>query len=88
MISSFKLPGQEHVSSTLVYYEANNRLYIAASGNPGCVVRSYEVLEDGSLDQKSMKAYISDVEDGGTQSTPVIYNGRLYLGGGGKTMGE
>lgn len=88
VISSFKLPGQEHVSSTLVYYEANNRLYIAASGNPGCVVRSYEVLEDGSLDQKSMKAYISDVEDGGTQSTPVIYNGRLYLGGGGKTMGS
>ncbi len=88
IISSFRLPGNEYVSSMPVYYEANQRIYISATGSPGCVLRSYEVRDDGSLDENTMTAYISEVENGGTQATPVIYNGRIYLGGGGQTMGS
>lgn len=87
LIDSFKLPNDEFVSSTLNYYEKNNRLYISANGG-SAVVRSYEVNKDGSLNQDSMKMYNSGWSGGGTQSSPVIYNDRLYLGGGGGTMGS
>lgn len=90
IIDSMVLPNKEVVSSTIVYYPKNNRIYISASGNGdlGAVVRSYEINSDGSFNKESMKAYISDVNGGGTQSSPVIYNDRLYLGGGGHTMGS
>ena len=89
VVQKFQLPGQEHVSSTLVYYEKNNRIYIAATnGDRGTVLRSYTVKTDGSLELDSMRCYISPTASGGTQSTPVIYNDRLYLAGGGRTMGS
>ncbi|MBW4827736.1 MAG: DUF4430 domain-containing protein [Clostridiaceae bacterium] len=90
VIDSIILPNKEVVSSTIVYYPKNNRIYISASGpgSEGAVVRSYEVNSNGSFNKNSMKAYISDVDGGGTQSSPVIYNDRLYLGGGGRTMGS
>ncbi len=90
IIDSMILPNKEVVSSTIVYYPKNNRIYISASGagSLGAVVRSYEINSDGSFNKDSMKAYISDVDGGGTQSSPVIYNDRLYLGGGGHTMGS
>ena len=87
LIDSFKLPNNETVTSTLNYYEKNNRLYISSNGG-SAVVRSYEVNKDGSLNQDSMKMYNSGWSGGGTQSSPVIYNDRLYLGGGGGTMGS
>lgn len=90
IIDSMVLPNKEVVSSTIVYYPKNNRIYISASGygDLGAVVRSYEMNSDGSFKKDSMKAYISDVNGGGTQSSPVIYNDRLYIGGGGHTMGS
>lgn len=86
-IDSFKLPNGEGISSSFNYYEKNNRLYIAANGT-SAVVRSYEISKDGTFDQDSMKVFVSGNENGGTQSSPVIYNDRLYLGGGGGAMGS
>jgi hypothetical protein len=90
LIDSITLPVNEVVTSTIVYYPKNNRIYIAASNKSGggAVVRSYEMNSDGSFNKDSMKAYISDVQYGGTQASPVIYNDRLYLGGGGGVMGS
>ncbi|MFQ9509777.1 MAG: hypothetical protein ACLRZ7_02320 [Lachnospiraceae bacterium] len=88
IIDSMLLPNMEYVSSTITYYEKNNRIYVAASGNPGAVVRSYEINEDGTFNRVSMRAFVSDASSGGTQSSPVIYNDRLYLAGGGSAMGS
>ncbi len=89
LIDSMALPNKEVVSSTIVYYPKNNRIYINATDhNKGAVVRSFEMNNDGSFKKESMKAYISDVNGGGTQASPVIYNDRLYLTGGGRTMGS
>lgn len=88
IIDTLVLPKGETVSSKITYYEKNNRIYIAANSNVGAVIRSYEINADGSIDDDNMKAYISNVKYGGTQSTPIIYNDRLYIGGGGKTMGS
>ncbi|MGN1007536.1 MAG: S-layer homology domain-containing protein, partial [Butyricicoccus sp.] len=43
---------------------------------------------DGMPDAASALEWVSHTKGGGTQSTPVVYNGRLYLGGGGATMGS
>lgn len=89
LIDSITLPQDILVTSAIVYYPKNNRIYIAATdAKAGAVVRSYEIKSDGSFKKESMKAYISDVQDGGTQASPVIYNDRLYLGGGGRVMGS
>ena len=50
-------------------------------------IRSFAVSAGGTFDRPSEKVWISDVKNGGTQSTPVIWNDRLYIGGGGSTMG-
>lgn len=89
VIDTMILPNKEVVSSTIVYYPKNNRIYINATDHDkGAVVRSFEINNDGSFKKDSMKAYISDVNGGGTQASPVIYNDRLYLAGGGRTMGS
>lgn len=88
-IDTMVLPKNEVVSSTIVYYPKNNRIYINATDNDkGAVVRSFEMNNNGAFKKDSMKAYISDVSGGGTQASPVIYNDRLYLAGGGRTMGS
>ncbi len=51
-------------------------------------IRSFSIGSDGMFDRTSEKAWMSDVKDGGTQSIPIIWNGRLYIGGGGSTMGS
>ena len=85
---TLELPNLEYVSSTLVYSEEYRRIFIAATnGSEGLVLRSYEIKE-GRIDVDSLRLFVSSVKNGGTQSTPVIYNGRLYLGGGGRTMGS
>jgi uncharacterized repeat protein (TIGR02543 family) len=88
----------EYCVSGVVAYEG--RVYIALNSvtdkedatsetNLGktLVIRSFMVTSDGDIDNSSEKVWMSDVENGGTQSIPVIWNDRLYIGGGGSTMG-
>ena len=75
--------------STIVYSEETHRLYAAANHpNGGAAVISYALTADGMPDGASTREWTSNTPNGGTQSTPVIYNGRLYIGGGGGTMGS
>ncbi len=59
-----------------------------ASNGKTLTIRSFQVGTDGRFDRTSEKVWMSDVKDGGTQSIPIIWNGRLYIGGGGSTMGS
>ena len=59
-----------------------------ASNGKTLTIRSFSVGSDGKFDRTSEKVWMSDVKDGGTQSIPIIWNGRLYIGGGGSTMGS
>ena len=75
-----------------VYVAANatsDPSYATSEDNRGknLVIHSYEINSDGTLDISSEKKWKSDIEDGGTQATPLFYNDRLYIGGGGSTMG-
>ncbi len=77
------------ISSTIVYNKHTKRLYVASNHPLGhAAVFSYELDSEGMPIESSVLKWISDTEGGGTQSTPVIYKGRLYLGGGGHTMGS
>lgn len=51
------------------------------------VIRSYAMNPDGTFDRGSETSWTSPVANGGTQSIPIIWNGRLYIGGGGGTLG-
>ncbi len=75
--------------STVVYNSEMNRLYVTAT-NPagGASIFSYALTADGMPDAASALEWASGTQGGGSQSTPVIYNGRLYIGGGGSTMGS
>ena len=50
-------------------------------------IDSFTVGSGGKFDISSKQAWTSAASDGGTQSTPVIWNDRLYIGGGGSTLG-
>ena len=87
----------EYCSSGITMYDgrayaALNRITDVAGTtsetNTGKTLRihSFIVTSEGSL--TSEKIWTSSVRDGGTQSTPVICNSRLYIGGGGSTMGS
>mgnify|MGYP002570028416 CR=1 FL=1 len=83
VVDTFTMSGYE-CNASIVYYEKNNRVYISANHPDDCAsIISYEVLPNGELDQDSKMEWASGVEYGGTQSTPVIYNDRLYVIGGG-----
>lgn len=73
------------VQSTPNYYEKNRRLYVTlASGKgKGGAILSLKVNKDGTFNRDSMKWFKSDISGGGIKSSPVIYNGRLYVCGGG-----
>ena len=85
-----------YCTSGLVAY--NGRVYVATSASldgeetttsSSKVMRIYSfVVADGQIDDDSVIIWESDTEGGGTQSTPVIYNNRLYIGGGGSTLGS
>ena len=51
-------------------------------------IRSYAMGDDGSFKEETEKTWFSSTKDGGTQSIPVIWNGRMYIGGGGATLGS
>ncbi len=88
----FDLPSKYQSQSTAVYNKANGRVYLASNNSDGnASIRSYEFdLSTGkfNLDESSIKEWKSGTKSGGTQSTPVIYNNRLYIAGGGGTMGS
>lgn len=78
----------------------NGRVYIAlnsvtdrsnadpdASTGKTLVIRSYRIGSDGTFDESSERVWRSSAQNGGTQSIPIIWNDRLYIGGGGGTMG-
>lgn len=89
IIEKFSLPDGYHSKSTLVYNEKNNCIYIPSNNKDGgASIRSYEVNANGTLNQNTVKEWKSGTSGGGTQSTPIIYNDRIYLGGGGGTMGS
>lgn len=85
-----------YCSSGAAVYEG--RVYIALNiskyaenpdSNKGkmLTIHSFEV-SDGSFDRSSEREWTSQVANGGTQSIPVIWNDRLYICGGGSTMGS
>jgi len=51
------------------------------------VIRSFEVTGSG-FERGSERMWESDCPNGGTQSMAVIWNGTIYVGGGGSTMGS
>lgn len=97
VFSTHKLANEYCVSGLTLY---KGRVYVAtnATTDPSAAtsedntgktltIHSYTIDADGSINTLSEKIWVSDIEDGGTQATPVIYNDRLYIGGGGSTMG-
>ncbi|WP_081579843.1 cohesin domain-containing protein [Methanomassiliicoccus luminyensis] len=74
----------EYVQGGISSYEG--RVYVATQNDVASVthIHSYVVGADGSLSDE--KVWTSSLT-GGTQSVPVIYNDRIYLGSGGATMG-
>jgi len=77
------------IRSTITYSAETKRLYVAANHPDGhAAVFSYGLKSDGIPDVGSLRFWVSDTEGGGTQSTPVVYKNRLYIGGGGSTMGS
>ena len=85
----------EYCTSGLTAYDG--RVYIATSASDADATESSSnkhmkihsfLVEDGQIVDDSEIVWESDCESGGTQSTPVIYNNRLYIGGGGATMGS
>ncbi len=80
---SFDLGEEYEISSTVVYNAEIGRLFISAShAENGAAVFSYELGGDGMPKSGTMRRWNSGTENGATQSSPVIYNGRLYIGGG------
>lgn len=75
--------------STLTYSSETKRLYVPAN-NPegGASIFSFELGADGMPNKATALEWKSGTVEGGTQSSAVIYKGRLYIGGGGGTMGS
>lgn len=87
--ATFDIGENYQCHSTIAYSAETKRLYVAAN-NPegGASVFSYALGANGMPDKAGALEWKSGTEGGGTQSTPVIYKGRLYIGGGGGTMGS
>ena len=87
----------EYASSGAASYEGRvyiplNRVIDRSAVDPDentpehLAIRSY-AISDGRFDRDSERFWESDCEWGGTQCVPVLWNGSLYIGGGGKTLG-
>ena len=88
-IHAFDIGEEYSIRSTVTYNSETNRLYVASNyQNNHAAIFSYELEADGMPKVSSVCKWVSGTEGGGTQSAPVIYKGRLYLGGGGNTMGS
>ena len=87
--ASLELDGEYVIHSTPVYDAAAKRLYVSASHrSEGAAVLSFALDGDGLPVRETMRVWHSGLASGGTQSAPVVYAGRLYLAGGGTTMGS
>ena len=87
--SAFDIGEDYSIRSTITYSSETNRLYVASNHKDGyAAIFSYELETDGMPKSDSVCKWESKAEGGGTQAAPVIYKGRLYLGGGGHTMGS
>lgn len=87
--STYEL-GEGYVShSTLTYSSETKRLYVPAN-NPegGASIFAFEIGANGQPNAATALEWKSGTVSGGTQSSPVVYKGRLYIGGGGGTMGS
>jgi len=74
----------EFTLAGLAFYDG--RVYVATQNEVATVthIHSYALSESGTLsDEETWTSALT----GGTQSAPVIYNDRIYLGSGGETMG-
>ena len=86
---TFSIGTEFYIRSSITYNSEIKRLYVAANHiDNHAAVFSYELAGNGMPVATSVRKWVSTVEGGGTQSTPVVYKGRLYLGGGGHTMGS
>jgi hypothetical protein len=83
-IYTSKKISSEYCVGGLAYY--NDRVYISTENSGATVthLHSYVLGTGGTL--LGEKVWTSSLT-GGTQSVPVIYNNRIYLGSGGATMG-
>lgn len=75
--------------STLTYSSETKRLYVPAN-NPegGASIFAFEIGANGMPNAATALEWKSGTKEGGTQSSAVVYKGRLYIGGGGGTMGS
>lgn len=88
-VARFSLGENYNSHSTLTYSAETKRLYVPAN-NPdgGASIFAFELGADGMPNKSTALEWKSGTEGGGTQSSAVIYKGRLYIGGGGGTMGS
>ena len=88
-IRAFNIGEEYSIRSTVTYSSETKRLYVSSNHRENhAAIFSYELETDGMPKASSACKWESNTEGGGTQSAPVIYKGRLYLGGGGHTMGS
>ena len=67
----------------------NNGNYVTEGFKPTQEVRVHSfVVSGGEILDSTEKVWVSPVKGGGTQSIPVFFNDRMYMGGGGATMGS
>lgn len=97
VVSSIQMDMEYCVSSAVAY---EGRAYIAfgattdkqnATGTSAdlktVTIHSYEVGADGVIDTGSIRTWQSEnTSSSGTQSIPVIWNDRIYIGGGGGVL--
>jgi len=82
---SFDIGEGHYIKSTIVYSEEIGRIFVAANhAEGGAAIFSYVLGTDGMPKAGTVRQWNSGTKDGATQSTPVIYNGRLYLAGNGE----
>ncbi|MCD2491133.1 cadherin-like beta sandwich domain-containing protein [Lacrimispora sp. NSJ-141] len=81
IVDTLMLDGYQ-VQSTPNYYEKNQRLYVTLAMNSGAIL-SIKMNADGTFNRESEKWFKSDIAGAGIKSSPVIYNDRLYVCGGG-----
>ena len=82
VLDTYVFPEGTQIQSTPNYYEKNQRLYVTTAMNGGSIL-SIKMNSDGTFDRSSEKWFISDLGGSGIKSSPVIYNDRLYVCGGG-----
>lgn len=84
---SFNIGDGHYIKSTIVYSDEIGRIFISAThAEGGAALFSYKLEGDGMPKAGTVRQWRSGTKDGMTQSTPVIYNGRLYLAGVGEAF--